>query len=420
MLWGQVMAASARSYGNVKDLIQDPDPVVRREVAASANTAPEILFFLVNDVDALVRRAVAGNPATPRQADTILAKDRDYGVRCELARKIVGTGLDDDERSQLWRMGFTILETLATDQVVRVRKALAEALKGWVSAPRPVVTRLARDAEPEVAGPVIENSPVLTDDDLADIIGNDAPDWMIAAASRRSDIGPRLAGAIAATGRTAPITDMLNNDRAEISDTTIDDLAERAEDVEEFRAPLVRRPHLTGKAVLGLARFVSGPLLSLLRGRGNLDPETERQLNEIARTRPGPDPAAVAAPATADFSAGAWGGSDDRALRLFQAGKLNDAAVELALDSRDQDFVVAALALRSRIAQAIVERVIATRSAKLITAICWKGGFNMRFALDIQKRLAQIQPRQLLYARDGFDYPMSEAEMDQQLAVLTG
>ncbi len=121
------MAVSAPDYGNLKDLIQDPDPAVRRGIAASKDTAPEILYFLINDGDETVRRAVAANPHTPRQADTILAKDVDYGVRCELARKIVGAGLGDDERSELWRMGFTILETLATDSVVRVRKALAEA-----------------------------------------------------------------------------------------------------------------------------------------------------------------------------------------------------------------------------------------------------------------------------------------------------
>lgn len=413
------MAASAPEYGNVKDLLQDPDPVVRREIAASKDTAPEILYFLINDVDAAVRRAVAANPHTPRQADTLLAKDKDYGVRCELARKIVGTGLGDDERSELWRMGFTILETLATDSVIRVRKALAEALKGWASAPHQIVTQLARDPEPEVAGPVIEYSPVLGDDALADIVGEDAPEWAVEAASNRANIGPRLAGAIAANGRVAPVTGMLNNHKADISDATIEALAIRAERVEEWRGPLVRRPNLTGKAALSLARFIPGPLLSILKGRGNLDPAIAVQINEIAETRSKSGPTALP-PAVKDSPPGDWGGSDDRALRLFQAGKLNDAAVELALDSRDNDFVIAALALRSRISQKTVERIVVTKSANLITAICWKGGFNMRFALDIQKRLAQIQPGNLINARYGFDYPFTEDEMNNQLSLLSG
>jgi uncharacterized protein (DUF2336 family) len=301
--------------------------------------------------------------------------------------------------------------------MVRVRKALAEALKGWAAAPRSIVTQLARDPEPEVAGPVIENSPVLTDDDLADIAGADAPDWKVEAASHRATIGPRLSGAIARSDRVAPITDMLNNDQADISEETIEALAIRAEKIEEWREPLVQRPTLSGNAVLSLARFVPAPLLSILKGRGSLDPATAVQFNEIAETRS--DSSSNATPVAATKNQpGDWGGADDRALRLFQAGRLNDAAVELALDSRDESFVIAALALRAQIAQATVERIIATKSANLVTALCWKGGFKMRFALDIQKRLAQIQPAKLINARHGFDYPFTEDEMNEQLGML--
>ena len=105
-------------------------------------------------------------------------------------------------------------------------------------------------------------------------------------------------------------------------------------------------------------------------------------------------------------------------MRLFQAGRLKDAAVELALDSRDDNFVIAALALRSKVAQVTVERIIKTQSASLVIAICWKGGFTMRFALDIQKRPAQIQPAKLINARDGFDYPFTEDEMNEQIRML--
>ena len=125
---------------------------------------------------------------------------------------------------------------------------------------------------------------------------------------------------------------------------------DRAEKVEEWRAPLVRRPALFGKAVLSPAAGAKSP-------------------------------------------PGDWGGTDDRALRLFQAGRLNDAAVELALDFRDDNFVIAALALRSQVARVTVERIIKTQSASLVIAICWKGGFTMRFALDIQNVPRKFNPR---------------------------
>ena len=141
------------------------------------------------------------------------------------------------------------------------------------------------------------------------------------------------------------------------------------------------------------------------------------QLNEIAEIRTKSGSGATPA-AGAKSPPGDWGGADDRALRLFQAGRLNDAAIELALDSRDDNFVIAALALRSQVAQVTVERIIKTQSASLVIAICWKGGFTMRFALDIQKRPAQIQPAKLINARDGFDYPFTEDEINEQNRML--
>jgi hypothetical protein len=123
------MGAQEARYAGVKDLARHPDAEIRASLASKADTPAELLYFLAEDPSPLVRCAVAENPNTPRQADSLLSHDPDYTVRCLLARKIVGTGLPKDDRSQLWRMGFTILETLARDALVRVRRTLAEAIK---------------------------------------------------------------------------------------------------------------------------------------------------------------------------------------------------------------------------------------------------------------------------------------------------
>ena len=113
----------------VMELASHPDAEVRVNLASNPVTPAEILYFLADDPSPGVRCAVAENPNTPRQLDTLLSRDSDYTVRCLFARKIVGAGLPKDDRSQLWRMGFTILETLARDAIVRVRRTLAEAIK---------------------------------------------------------------------------------------------------------------------------------------------------------------------------------------------------------------------------------------------------------------------------------------------------
>ena len=222
-----MMGTDASQYDRAKGSAGDADPAVRTALAANPETPPEILYFLAKDEAVAVRRAVAANPATPHQADIILAKDRDYGVRCELARKAVGEGLAVDKRRELWRMGFTILETLATDKVVRVRRALAEAIKSLVGAPRPVILRLARDTDREVAAPILRHSPVLTGKDLVKIVGPGAPEWAQKAVADRADISPDVADVVVASGSIPSITRLLKNTRARIRDETIERVVER-------------------------------------------------------------------------------------------------------------------------------------------------------------------------------------------------
>jgi hypothetical protein len=100
------MSESGNNFNEMTAVARDGVLADRAALAGRADTLPELLYFLSEDSEISVRRAVAENPYTPRQADVVLGRDPDPGVRCLLARKIVGEGLGDDERSQLWRMGL--------------------------------------------------------------------------------------------------------------------------------------------------------------------------------------------------------------------------------------------------------------------------------------------------------------------------
>ena len=58
------------------------------------------------------------------------------------------------------------------------------------------------------------------------------------------------------------------------------------------------------------------------------------------------------------------------------------------------------------------------RKAKPVVALCWKAGLSMRFALRVQQEMAQIPASELLYPRDGTDYPMTTDELRWQLEFL--
>jgi hypothetical protein len=100
---------------------------------------------------------------------------------------------------------------------------------------------------------------------------------------------------------------------------------------------------------------------------------------------------------------------------LASKAELNDDAIKDALALREEEFVYAALALQSQISQGVVKKMINTGSAKAAVSIVWKAGFKMRTALEIQKTLAKIQPRELIYPKNGDQYPLSEKDMQWQV-----
>jgi hypothetical protein len=55
-------------------------------LAVNPNTPPETLTILARDKDAGVRSGVASNPNTPPETLTILARDENCWVRCRVER----------------------------------------------------------------------------------------------------------------------------------------------------------------------------------------------------------------------------------------------------------------------------------------------------------------------------------------------
>jgi hypothetical protein len=57
-----------------------------------------------------------------------------------------------------------------------------------------------------------------------------------------------------------------------------------------------------------------------------------------------------------------------------------------------------------------------SKDGKLVTALAWKAGLTMRTAVSLQRSVALINSNQVVYAKDGFDYPFEEKDMDWLLA----
>lgn len=429
------------SYEKAKQLASSQKLSVRMELAEREDIGPEFLYFLAEDPEPRVRRAIAKNEATPRLADLVLARDADEAVREDLAAKIskLAPGLSRDEQDKIRQMTYEALEILARDQVVRVRQVVAETLKDMTDAPQDVIRHLARDAELVVSGPVLENSPVLTDDDLLAIIGEGPIKGALSAISRRATVNEMISDAVYSSGDEDAIAALLGNASAQIREETLDKILDEAADVEPWHAPLVKRPKLPASAAGRLARFVADSLLTMLANRQDLDEETATAVRNVVQKRLEDGTASPAALAGAEPKGldkkrekAEPKGLDaeerpkteiEKAMEVAQAlmdkGELNEAAIEGAALEGNAKTAIAGLAVRCGYKYDEVDKVVRNRSVKGIVSVAWKAGLGADASVTLQKKLCHVGGRDLLTPNGG-EYPLSVDDMEWQLEFLGG
>ncbi|MDJ0980472.1 MAG: DUF2336 domain-containing protein [Kiloniellales bacterium] len=403
-------------YDEAKAHIQSADPRVRAELAGRADLRPEMLYYLAEDAEAAVRVEVAANAATPYQADVLLSEDRDEAVRAGLAAKVarVLPGLGPAEHKRAEAYVEKVLVTLARDEAVRVRRVLAEAVKDLTEVPGEVVQRLARDATPAVATPVLEFSPLLSEADLIEIIEAGCAEGQLEAISRRRGLGAPVADAVVAVDSEPATAALLANDSAQIREETLDLLVERARKVVAWQEPLVARPKLSMAAVRKLAAFVADRLVEDLEARQDLDSKTAKSLaKEVKKRLKAREKAAREKSRQEDEEVS----PEERAKALEAKGELTEAVIAEALGAGDRGFVAAALAEKSGLAETAIAKVLDAQSAKGVVSLAWKAGLSAEFAVQLQTRLGGIAPGDLLRPRGG-GYPLSEDEMTWQLELF--
>lgn len=405
-------APDPQSRARAMEIARTGDTAARRALAKRADLAPELLFYLAEDDDAVVRRAVASNPATPRHAHEFLARDGDATVRAAVAARVGAevAGLSTERRSQHRRITVEVMETLALDAAEKVRRRLADAVKDAAAAPPEVVRRvievLARDTAHEVAGPVLEHSPLLSDEFLIGIVESPRSAGAVSAVSRRRGVSSRVSDAVASSGDDHAIAALLANESAQIREATLDRLIDMAPDKPGWHAPLVARPKLSAGHVGKLARFVAMALVEELRKRTDLDEEASTRLAEAMSRRI--EESGTRTPVSAERS---------RAMSMHGEGQLDELSLGEALTAGRRAFVMAALSVRSGLSEQVVHSMMSSGSAKAVTALAWKAGMTMEFAEQLQLRLAYIEPRDALRAGYGTRFPLDDEQLDWQVQM---
>lgn len=399
-------------YEKEREVATDGPRKDRLTLAKSSKTNQEILYYLAeNDPDVSVRKAVALNTMTPVHASSVLVADDSADVRLALAERlfILLPDLDEKKQSRVYAYVVQALATLALDEVLKIRKALSSTLKDHAYTPPSVAGQLARDIERDVSEPILRFCVALPDEDLIDILQNYSADWVVEAIAGRETVSEPVSGAVIKTNVPSAGKILLENKGALISMDTLEEIVQKAKDFPEWQKPIALRKGLPKVLALKLIEYADHYVRDLLSMRDDFDDEIKEEISTVFRRR-------------MDF-AGDTARLDgesvkDCILRLDKEGRLDDKALSDALAMRDNDLAIKAIGHMSGVDDKTVAKIIKFGAAKPIVALCWKAGLSMRTALQIQKELGHIQPKDLMYPRNGIDYPLTEGELIWQLEFI--
>jgi uncharacterized protein (DUF2336 family) len=342
----------------------------------------------------------------------------DEEIRQQITRKLtlLVPELAQSHKNELLEHVFQVLAILANDQLPRIRQMIAEELSDIYNAPLELVRRLAWDEHLSVSAPILEFSPLLSDQDLLDIISQSKIPGVAEVISRRQEINEQVSGALvrhvtmdaqpeetlSASG-TQVITNLLGNKNARLSENTLDIIIDKAKNYEVWHSTLINRPELTVRTVNKIARFVSSSMIHEMQERGMISPALGENLSLAVAGRlqsPHRDREKEA---------------EKQAQELFTLGSLDNELVIEYIEAGDKEFIVAALCLLADVPKTVVRSIFESDDPKAITALTRKADLPMRTAIQLQLKIARVHYTKILYAKNGQDFPLEETEMQRIL-----
>ncbi len=287
-------------------------------MANETHVAQPALLALIglkpSDVEALLR-----DPAPERRSD----------VATKVAAEIDTGRLSEAER----QLAIDILRAMASDAELVVRQAVALSLRRSARLPHDVAVKLARD-DFRVAQPVLECSPVLTDQDLIAVLADGGPQKQVSIA-RRPDVSEQVASAVIDTGNAAAVVTLVENEGAELTEDLYDRTLRRYSRFETIKSAMVHRAILPVTIAERLVALVSDKLKIELVMRHSLPADAASDVIAGARER-----------VTLDLLDEGQGVGDTRALihQLHERGRLTPTLMLRVLCTGDIVFVEEAFA----------------------------------------------------------------------------
>lgn len=304
-----------------------------------------------------------------------------------LARAYLVSDLSDEDRSAAEGALLMMLD----DASPLVRQAMAEVFAASHESPAAIVRALAAD-QPQVAVPILQNSPLLLDADLVDIVATSCSEMQCAVA-RRPHVPVSVSAAIAEVGSAAAALELIENAQAELAPFSWDRIVERHGHLAAIRETMLALPDLPGATRLALLAKLTDTLQQLVVARRWMTPDRaaraasdalDRSAVQIAARAPRDDVAALIA-------------------HLRETGQLTAGLLLRALLSGNVALFEAALVELSGLSRARVGALIADGGRTSLTALLSRAGLPETSFPAFRAALEAIAETGFVHSEDGAD-----------------
>lgn len=348
----------------------------RGEQKTAAETAPlaggrrrEALLRSQSD-QARAQRLTAADVAT-------LQGDPSPDGRAKVAAKF-GRQFEELATSPQRDLALAVLQLLVRDVAKEVRLTLAETVAASPGLPRAAAMRLAGD-DIDIARPVLERSPVLTDEDLVQVVRTNTMQYALAVAGRER-LSEAVADALVDTRQEQVVARVLDNTGAELSTRAMERVLEDHGSDKAIEARLIRRPELPHELVERLVGAIGDRLEWQLTRDRQIPAEQARAIMCAVRER-----------ASIGLTAREHG---DRKLtqhlgERLAAGDLSHDDLLRRLREGDVAGLEIGLALHARLDATRTRRLLYHPDRRHMVALCVTAGFStphyvtLRMAIDL-------------------------------------
>lgn len=296
-----------------------------------------------------------------------------------------------------------VLAQLSSDMEEAVRAELAQRFAPAADAPRELVRKLAADTI-AVAGPVLRDSPVLTEDDLLDVVRTQGQEHLRAVSGRES-VSEAVSEVIVERGDDETVDRLVRNDGARLSRKTSEAVIDRAQANPALHEAVVGRASLPPDLLNEMYFVVESRLRQqILEQNRQLDPALLDQALSAGRTRVAAGDGAL----PADYAK-----AEAYVRELRAAGALNPQMLARFLRSGGQTEFLIALAELADIDFHTARHIVDSRELDALAVVCKSADLDralfLTYAVVLLNEDGDAMAKAKTYARLYADLPRDTA-----------